>query len=42
MWTKHGGYAKSFLTRSIKIGMQTVSPSGLTEAGRSFIVCSGQ
>ena len=42
VWTKHSGYAKSFLTRSIKSRMRTVSPATLIEAGRSFIVCSGQ
>ena len=42
VWTKHSGYAKSFLIRSIRSGMRTVSPGTLIEAGRSFIVCSGQ
>ena len=41
VWTKHNGYAKSFLIRSIKSRMRTVSPATLIEAGRSFIVCSG-
>ncbi|SPE29702.1 hypothetical protein SBA3_1580024 [Candidatus Sulfopaludibacter sp. SbA3] len=40
VWTKHSGYAKSFLIRSIWSRMRTVSPATLIAAGRSFIVCS--